>query len=585
MQAQALQGEGGRKVPKGAWLYFLRRAVLGSAPELIVISLFVNVLALAAPLFVMQVYDRVIFHAGLSTLQALAAGMALAVAFDFLLRQARSRILQRVALKVDIDIGSELFTALSRLPLQQLEGRSAHALQFHFRDLETVRNAISGASLLAIVDLPFAILFLGLVALIAPPLGWVMLGVCAAFLILALWNSYSVGRAAKSERQSTMSRDQFVSELVQGRGVVKALAMDRFLESRWQESHAETIGAAIARGRRSDLAVNLGAAFGIMATVALTSVGALAILEQAMTVGALVAANLLASRLVAPLTQLVANWRSYAGFRDAAGRLLEVLRQPQDRAEAAIEVPRPIGRVQLEKVRFAYAGAKAPVINEVTVRFGPGGMHAVVGPNGSGKTTLLKLLQGLYRPESGRVLLDDADVMQFSRGQLARWIGYAPQDCHLLAGNIRDNIARFDPSATDEEILRAAEASGTHAFTIDLPEGYDSPVGEGGARLSTGQRQRIAIARAMFGDPPILLLDEPTGNLDSQGESNLIERLQKLSQDHTIVVVTHSPRLLALCDSITVLQRGQISLAGKADQVLPKLTAAPVPPAVRQVQG
>jgi ATP-binding cassette, subfamily C, bacterial LapB len=566
-------GRSDRAGPRGAWLYFLRRAVLASAPELVVISLFINLLALAAPLFVMQVYDRVIFHAGISTLEALAAGMGLAVAFDFLLRQARSRILQRVALKVDVDVGSELFGAIARLPLQQLESRSGHSLQFYFKDLETVRTAVAGASLVAIVDVPFVVLFLGLVALIAPPLAWVMVGVCGAFLILAMWNAHSVGRSAKSERQAAMQRDRFLSELVQGRGVVKALAMDRFLEPRWQQNHTETIAASIGRGRRSDFAINLAAAFGIIATIALTSIGALAILEQAMTVGALVAANLLAGRLVAPLTQLVASWRSYAGFRDAASRLLEILRQPKDRYEAAIEVPRPTGRIQLEKVRFGYPDSAAPVINDVTIRFGPGGLHAIVGPNGSGKTTLLKLLQGLYKAESGRVLLDGADMGQFSRVQLARWIGYAPQDGHLLAGNIRDNIARFDPGATDEEILGVAEASGTHAFAIELPDGYDTEVGEGGARLSSGQRQRIAIARAMFGDPPILLLDEPTGNLDGQAESGLITRLQKLAHDHTIVVVTHSPRLLAICDSVTVLNRGQISLAGKADQVLPKLTA------------
>jgi ATP-binding cassette subfamily C protein LapB len=249
------------------------------------------------------------------------------------------------------------------------------------------------------------------------------------------------------------------------------------------------------------------------------------------------------------------------------------MRQPKDRAEAIIEMPRPAGRVQLENVRFGYRPDLAPVLNDVTIRFGPGGVHAVVGPNGGGKTTLLKVLQGLYRPASGRVLLDEGDVAQFSRAQLARWIGYAPQDCHLLAGSIRDNIARFDPDAGDEDVLSVAEASGTHAFTIDLPDGYDTFVGEGGTRLSTGQRQRIAIARALFGDPPILLLDEPTGNLDGQAEGALIARLQKLAQDHTIVVVTHSPRLLSICDSITVLNRGQISMAGKADQVLPKLMA------------
>jgi ATP-binding cassette, subfamily C, bacterial LapB len=570
-QNAPLDGQSGRP---GAWLHFLRRGVLDTAPELLIISLFVNLLALAAPLFVMQVYDRVIFHAGLSTLEALAAGMAIIIVFDFLLRQTRSRILQRVAMKIDVEVGGELFGAIAKLPLQQLEARSAHALQFHFRDLEIVRNAISGASLLAIVDLPFAVLFLGLVTLIAPPLGWVMLGVCVAFLILAAWNAYTVSRSTQAERQAAMDRDQFLSELIQGRSVVKALSMDRFLEPRWQVNHAKTIGASITRGRRSDLAVNLGAAFGVIATIALTSIGALAILGQAMTVGALVAANLLAARLVAPLTQLVVNWRTYAGFRDAASRLLEVMEQPKDRIVASLEMPRPAGRIQLENVKFAYQPGTAPVLNDVTVRFGPGGVHAIVGPNGGGKTTLLKVLQGLYKPVSGRVLLDEGDVAQFSRPQLARWIGYAPQDCHLLAGSIRDNIARFDPDADDEAVLEVSEASGTHAFTIDLPEGYNTQVGEGGIRLSTGQRQRIAIARGMFGNPPILLLDEPTGNLDGQAEGALISRLQKLAQDHTIVVVTHSPRLLSICDSITVLSRGQISMAGKADQVLPKLMPA-----------
>ena len=570
MGAQAPEHDERAKQP-GAWLHFLRRGVLALAPELLVISLFVNLLALSAPLFVMQVYDRVIFHAGLSTLEALAAGMVLMVAFDLLLRQTRSRILQRVAMKIDVDVGGELFGAIAKLPLRELESRSAHALQFHFRDLETVRNAVSGASLLAIVDLPFAVLFLALVALIAPPLGSVMLGVAVAFLILALWNAYAVSRSSRAERQAAMQRDRFLSEMVQGRSVVKSLAMDRFLEPRWQAEHAGTIAAAIKRGRRSDLAVNLGAALGIVATVALTSIGALAILDQAMTVGALVAANLLAARLVAPLTQLVANWSTYAGFRDAAGRLLEVLRQPKDRTQSAIEMPRPTGRIELEHVTFGYQAGQAPVLNDVTIRFGPGGVHALVGPNGSGKTTLLKVLQGLYKPDGGRAVLDGGDLNQFSREQLARWIGYAPQDCHLLAGTIRENIARFDPDAPGAGILAAAKASGTHAFAIDLPEGYDTFVGEGGGRLSAGQRQRVAIARALHGDPPILLLDEPTGNLDGQAEGAQISRLQKLAQDHTIVVVTHSPRLLSICDSITVLSRGQISLAGKADQILPKL--------------
>jgi ATP-binding cassette subfamily C protein LapB len=349
------------------------------------------------------------------------------------------------------------------------------------------------------------------------------------------------------------------------------MAMNQVLQPRWEDLHAATIGASLTRGRRSDSAVNASMEIGVLSTVALTSVGAIAILDQNMSVGALVAANLLASRFVSPLSQLVSNWRTYLGFRDSARRLAELLALPSERQVAILDLPRPAGRLQLENIQFQYPTEPAPALAGITARYGPGGLHAIIGANGSGKTTLLKVIQGLYAPSHGRILLDDGDIAQFSRGQIAGWIGYVPQDCFLFAGNIRDNISRFDPEIDDAQILAAAIAAGVHTFASDMPQGYASDVGEGGQRLSTGQRQRIAIARALVTDPPILLMDEPSGNLDAQAEEHLGQQLRQLARNHTVIIVTHSPNLLPLCDSITMLAKGQIAVAGRADQVLPKL--------------
>jgi ATP-binding cassette subfamily C protein LapB len=552
--------------------YRLLMDKLGPAlPGLLVMSLFINLLALAAPLFVMQVYDRVIFHAGLTTLQALVIGIAAVIVFDFILRQARSRVLQRVALAVDVDLGRALFAKVAGLPLQTLESRPGHSWQFLFRDLETVRNTVAGAAIVALVDLPFIVFFLGLVIWLAPPLAWVFAIVAITFVALGLWNGLSVGHASRIEREATMRRDRILNEIVLGRAVMKSAAMAAPLQSLWETGQAASIKSSIARGRLADGSMNAGASLGVIATIALTSVGAVAILDLEMTVGTLVAANLLSSRLIAPLSQLISSWRSLAALRESAGRLSAILAEPDDRRNDAIDLPTPTGKLQIEEASFSYEPDAAPVLKSLTIRFGPGGMHAIVGPNGGGKTTLLKLAHGLYPPAKGRVLLDDADMSQFSRDQVAAWIGYVPQDGFLFSGSIRENIARFSGAIADADIIAAAQMAGVHAFVSDLPDGYDTEVGEGGSRFSTGQRQRIAIARALVGNPPILLLDEPTSNLDREAEDDLRQHLSAMAKTRTVIVVTHSPALLQASDSITVLVKGAIALAGRTDQVLPRL--------------
>ena len=556
------------------WLRSLLQPVQGLYREVLALSLFVNLLVLSVPLFVLSVYDRVVFHGGLTTLEALLIGMAVALAFDFVLRQARSRIFQRVALKIDIELGRALFQKIAALPLRSLESRPAGTWQALFNDLEVIRNTRSGSTAILLCDLPYILLFFGLIVVIAAPVAWVLLVMLAVLLLIAAGSGVLVSGASQAERNAARERDSLLNEMIHGRSTVKALALEPALRAPWEERHASTIEASLKRGGLADGFGNLGHSMIMLTTVALTTVGALAVLDQRMTIGALVAANILGTRFISPLVQLVNNWRSFAAYRDAAGRLDQIFAEAEERGEAVLDVPRPKGRLSAESVVFHYLEDQRPVIDGISMRLGPGGLHAVVGRNGSGKSTLLKLLQGLYPPSSGRILLDDADIAQYARAQIAEWVGYVPQDCFLFAGDIRANIAMSRPEASDDEILAAARRSGVHAFVAELPDGYATEIGEAGARLSGGQRQRIAIARALLRDPPVLLLDEPSANLDPQAEEALRDQLVELAKERTVLISTHSPTLLGVCDSIMALQAGKIALAGSGKDVLPRLFGA-----------
>ena len=558
--------------PSGAsWLRKLVGPIKGLYREVLALSLFVNLLVLSVPLFVLSVYDRVVFHGGLTTLEALLIGMAIALVFDFVLRQARSRIFQRVALQIDVELGRSLFRKIAALPLRSLESRPAAVWQAFFNDLEVVRNTRSGSAAILLCDLPYIVLFFGLIVVIAAPVAWVLLVMLGVLLLIAATSGIMVGRASESERASARERDALLSEMIHGRATVKALALDPALREPWEQHHAKTIEASLKRGGLADGFGNLGHSMVMLTTVALTTVGALAVLDQRMTIGALVAANILGTRFISPLVQLVNNWRTFAAYRDAKGRLDALFAEIEEREEAVLELPRPKGRLAAESLVFHYLEDQRPVIDGISMRLGPGGLHAVVGRNGSGKSTLLKLLQGLYAPSSGRVLLDESDVAQYARAQIADWIGYVPQDCFLFAGNIRDNIAMSRPEASDEDVLAAARVAGVQAFAAELPDGFATEIGEAGAMLSGGQRQRIAIARALLRDPPVLLLDEPSANLDPQAEEGLRDQLVELAKQHTILISTHSPTLLGACDSIMALQAGKIALAGSGRDVLPRL--------------
>ena len=568
--------EDGRESLSGLLQHAVRAAVTRRA---LLASFFINLLALTVPVFVLQVYDRVIFHAGLSTLTGLVAGVGLAVAFEFLLKQHRARLFQTLGARLDLTAGEGLFNRLLVLPLAELEKRPASHWQSYFRDLELIRARHAGPVALLFVDLPFLVLAMGLIVLIARPLTGVIAAVVAAFLLLAWVSSRQVRRQGTEEKERQRQSEAGVNEFVINRQAVKTQMLDDAVRTRWLGRHEATVEATLKRSQTTDRYRDLGHLMTQASTVVMVSVGALAILDQQMTLGTLIAANMLAGRVTGPLNMLVTQWRTLATYRLARQRLEGLFALDTERRQSGLALAQPEGGLRAEGLRFRYPDAAQDAIAGLSGRIGPGGLHALVGPNGSGKTTLLKLLRGLYVPSDGRVLLDDADLAQFARVDLARWIGYLPQVITPFSGSLRESLTMGWPEADDDALRRAAQRACALDFIHALPDGFDTEMGEFGSRLSAGQRQRLALAGVLLRDPPVLLLDEPTANLDHEAETALCQQLSQLAADHTVLVVTHSPVLLGACGGIIALASGgQLQAAGSAAEVLPKLGMARLRP-------
>lgn len=553
------------------WLRELLWPYRSAYRQAIVMSFVINVLGLFAAIFSMQVYDRVVAHAGYSTLVALVLGMALVIVMDHVFRGGRSLLLQRIGARAEVAMARETLERMLNLPTTVLEQRSPGYWQAIYRDIEIVRATCAGATAMLVIDLPFVLLSLITIGFVALPLLPVALITIAAFVTLA-WRSGQVTRGAtETEREQLVNRDVVLAELAASRLSLKALAAGPAVEQRWENFYAKWMNESLARSRESDHYRELAHGMTTANSVIVTSIGALAILSQFMTMGALIATNLLGGRMVSPLVQLVSQWRTFGQFKAAKKRLDDLFSQQLDRQESSIALPRPKGVIRLEGVSYKYPGSEHLQLHPLSGEIGPFGLHAIVGPNGSGKTTLLKIIRGLYPPADGRVMLDGADIHQFTQTELAKRMGYLSQTAQLLSQSVRDNIALSNPQASDESIIQAAQRACAHQFVIDLPDGYATQVGEGARRFSAGQTKRIAIAQALLNDPPVLLFDEPTGELDREAEVQFVQTLRELAKDHTVIVVSHSPYLLSHCQGVMVLNGGKLLAAGPAAQLLPKL--------------
>jgi len=569
-------GDDGQARPEGGnWLDNLLFSVRPAYRQALVVSFFVNLLALAASMFSMQVYDKVVFHSGLYTLAALVVGMLFVIGFEHVLRGVRAELLQQAGVRLEVEIGRRLFGRFLALPSLALESRPASFWQSLFRDVELVRSTCSGANALLLIDLPFTLISVLVIGVIAWPVLPVMILFGAGFMFLA-WRSGRVLRdSSGAEREKGLSRDALMAEITAMRTTVKAQGFDDAINARWEARYADWLEDSARRSSQGDHYRDLAHGLQLALTVAMTSVGAIAVLSHEMTMGSMIAANILSGRVISPLVQLVSQWRLFGQFQLARKRLDAVFAMPTERSASAVQLPRPKGTMVLDNVRFRFPGAEHDLIQPISGQIGPYGLHAIVGANGSGKSTLLKLLRGLYAPTEGRVTIDGADIAQFARRDLVRWIGYLPQYVQLLSGSVRDNLALGETGASDEALVKAATLARAHDFIVARPDGYGSSVGEQGSGLSGGERKRIAIAQALIHDAPVLLLDEPTSDLDHASEQAFCQTLRELAKDHTVIVVTHSPAVLEACNGVLVMEKGRLVAAGPAADLLPKLGMQP----------
>ncbi len=555
------------------WLTSILNPLRPYFAEILVISFFTNMLALAVPLFTLQVYDRVVGHNATTTLAALVIGVFIALIFDFLLRRSRSKILQSAAMHIDAKLGQALYERLTTIPLAILESKPTNYWRSLFQDTQIIRSIFSGPSAILIADIPFAILFIIVIFIIATPIAWLLLIIIPAFAALTWWSTKSMNMATARETYKNITHDMLISELLAGRATVKALMIDKAIQPYYEKLHAEAIEESYKRGVNTDRYIALGQSLATATTAILVASGALAIINREMTIGALIATTMLTARIISPLNQLLAQWRNFARGRQAIKHLSAIGKLPHEKQIPAINRPRPKGNISVEQLCFSYPDSEQPIIENCNFTISAGEMVGLIGSNGCGKSTLIKLMHGLYTPSSGRITIDNGDISQFSRNEMSQWVGYVPQDCFLFNGSIKDNIAKAWPEADDKVILAAAKLAGADQFIITLPNGYDTDIGEAGYRLSGGQRQRIAIARALLRNPPILLLDEVTSNLDNDSELILRQYLVALAKDRSILIATHSLPLLRACTRIMVMDKGKIVAQGTTQEMLAKITS------------
>ncbi len=544
------------------WRY---RAVLG---EVLLASLVLQLLALGTPLLFQVVVDKVLVHRALSTLDVVALTLLAVVLFEALLGALRAYLSAHTASRIDAELGARVYRHLLDLPVAYFLARRTGDSVARVRELEHVRAFLTGGALTLVMDLLFAAVFLGVMALYSLSLTAVVLASLPAYGLLVAAVAPAL-RARLEERFSRGAEAQaFLVESVAGIDTVKAMALEPRMARRWEERLAAYVHSAFRSTSLAAFAQEGVTLVGRLVTVAVLWLGARQVMEGAMTVGQLVAFNMLAARLAQPVVRLAQLWTDVQQLGVSVRRLGDVLNTPGESAGGAgAALPRIQGDICFEGVRFRYRPDGPEVLRGLDLRIRPGEVVGIVGPSGSGKSTLARLLLRLHRPDQGRVLVDGLDLAMLDAASLRRRIGVVPQECRLFHMSVRDNIALADPGAPMEAVVRAARLAGAHEFILALPQGYDTVVGEQGATLSGGQRQRIAIARALLGDPAVLVLDEATSALDHEAEEALQRRMEAICRGRTVLIIAHRLSALRPARRIVVLEGGRVVEDGTPEEL------------------
>jgi ATP-binding cassette subfamily C protein LapB len=541
--------------------------------ETMVAATMINLLALATSLFVMNVYDRVVPNNAEATLWVLAAGVAIAIGFEFVARTLRGYLLDFVGRKVDLLLASHLFRQALGM---RMEARPASAGAFaaNLREFETIRDFFTSATLTTLTDLPFVFLFTWIISLIGGPIALVPLLAIPLLFLIGLVAQFPLASLMQRHLVESSAKHGVLVESVEGVETLKTLSAEGELQRRWENYTALTAQTALQTRFISALVINISVLVQQAVTVLIVAWGVYLIAEGTLTVGGLIACTILAGRALAPLGQLAALLTRYQHARTALLMLNRIMELPSERPEGRSFLHRPVlkGQIEFNNVAFSYPHTKLAVLHGVSFRIQAGEHVAFVGRVGSGKSTTLRLMMGLYESSSGSVLIDGTDLQQIDPADLRRNFGYVSQDVRLFYGTLRDNVTLGAPLADEEAILNATRISGLERLVAGHPLGFDLPVGERAEGLSGGQKQSVAIARTLLAAPQVYLLDEPTSSMDHNTEQAFIAQFRKVIQGRTLVLATHKPAMLELVSRLIVLESGKVVADGPRDAVLKALT-------------
>lgn len=567
-------------LPKLHWFWSVVSRFWGNYSHVAIAAFVVNILALASPLFVMSVYDRVIPNGALPSLVALAIGMGIAVVFDFIMRTVRSRIIDMTGKKLDVVLAADIFEHVLSLKMAN-RPTSVGILANQIRDFDAVREFFTSGTVVSITDLLFAILFIAILFVIAGPLAWIPLIVLPVMIVLGLILQKPLDRAIRQLQAESAARHGILVESLSGIEAVRAVGAEARMQTNWERSVAATARSGEDVHFWSSLTLTAANTAQQLTNLFMVIVGVFLVLDGKLTVGALVAATMLAGRVLAPISGIAAvitrATQTMTSLK-AIDRVMNLERErPADRSYVARKIEQ--GRIAFENVTFKYPNAPDNALEKVSFSIAPGERVGIIGRVGSGKTTVGRLLVGFYEPQEGRILIDGVDSRQYDPADLRAGTGFVLQDTDLFFGKLRDNIALGKPAATDAEVLEAARLSGVEGFIAGHPLGYDMPIAEGGRSLSGGQKQAIGLARTLIRKPKILFLDEPTAHFDVRSEHEFMERLKTLAaRDMTIIVSTHRMSLLSLVTRLLVFDRGRLIADGPRDEIIARLRATAAKP-------
>lgn len=531
-------------------------------------SVFINLALLAPSLYMLQVFDRVLTSRSKETLIMLTLVSLIALLMMLALDFLRTLLLTKAGTALDRMLGEKVLSALVERGSQINRSDEIHGL----RDVAILRGFLGGNSIIALFDLPWMVFYIGLIFLFHPLLGVVaILG--GAILFAIAWSNEYFNRASIEKNQvAARKASHYIDQGIANVDAINAMGMTPGFVGKWQRMNEEVLAGTLATAERMGGISSVSRFVRQSIQIAMMGTGAYLVIDQHVSAGIMIATTIILGRALAPIESLIANWNNFVQARLAFGRLRSLF--GPERPREVTRLPPPQGRLTVENIVLAGKNIDRPIIRHVSFELQAGEALGVIGPSASGKSSLARLIIGIWQPSAGAVRLDGADIGRTERTEVGPHIGYLPQDVELFPGTVADNIARMS-EANPEVVVRAAMSARVHELILRLPDGYDTLIGPGGHILSGGQMQRIGLARALYGNPKLLVLDEPNSNLDAEGEANLLQTLTELHQSKvTVVLVTHKPAVLKQMDKLLVMREGRMELFGPCEQVLLKLREA-----------